>query len=549
MSRSLRLFPRRGRASPDRGEPPDATAFATRHRFVLVVLLAQVPALAAVGLSQGVSIYEIVVASLLPVVLAVVGMMARSKTMAAAVVALGLITAAGILVRYLDGSTASLFAFYLALVAISFYQDRKLLLTGLAYVVAYHLFAVLVLYRDSFSSPTPGADPVSWPATQLGFSLILVFLLMAGWRVTKRTDASGTSGGDTFRISFEKATVGMAVLTPSGEFLHVNGVLSEILGYEPGKLAGAGIRSIIHGDDLGDLGRAWEDMGNGATRSTTTWMRCLTGDGQGLWARLSLSLVPGTPKKPATVLLQLEDGSGAHREQTRLENLNRGKDEFVAAVGEDIRAPIGSILDLTAEAHRDPADLHHIVRQVESQAKAAAAIVDDLITSARADTVPVSVVARTLHAELLCRETLAGVPGAELIPVDIRATSLCADPALTQRVLASLISNAIRYGGSAVAVRTTGSGPDTVIQVIDDGPEIPVSDRERIFNGDLRRGQPVTNPAAAGLSLTVARHLAHQMDGDIVYRRSGDGHNIFELRLPSEQIGVELGTEPVRIPA
>jgi PAS domain S-box-containing protein len=548
MSRRLRLFPRRGRASPDR-EPPDAKAFATRHRFVLVILLAQVPALAAVGLFQAVSIYEIVVASLLLVVLAVVGLMARSNTLAATVVALGLITAAGILVRYLDGSTASQFAFYLAVVAISFYQDRKLLLTGLVYVVAYHLFAVLVLYRDSFTSPTPGADPVSWPATQLGFSLILVLLLMAGWRVTKRTDASGTSDDDSFRVSFEKAPVGMAVLTPSGEFLHVNGLLGEILGYEPGKLVGAGIRSIIHGDDLGDLGQAWEDMGNGATRSTTTWMRCLTGDGQGVWARLSLSLVPGAPKRPATVLLQLEDGSGAHQEQIRLENLNREKDEFVAAVGEDIRAPIGSILDLTAEAYRDPADLHHIVRQVESEAKAAAAIVDDLITSALADTVPVSVVARTLDAELLCQETLAGVPGAEKIPVEVRAASLWADPALTERVLASLVSNAIRYGGYAVAVRTTSSGPDTVIQVIDDGPEIPVSERERIFNGDLRRGQPVTKPAAAGLSLTVARHLAHQMDGDIVYRRSGDGHNIFELRLPSEQIGLELDTEPVRIPA
>jgi PAS domain S-box-containing protein len=465
------------------------------------------------------------------------------------VVALGQITAAGILVRYLDGSTASQFAFYLALVTISLYQDRKLLLTGLAYVVAYHLFAVLVLYRDSFNSPTPGADPVSWPATQLGPSLILVILLMAGWRVTKKTDASGTAGNDSFRISFEKAPLGMAVLTPSGEFLHVNGALGEILGYEPGRLAGAGIRSIIHGDDLGDLGQAWEDMGNGASRSTTTWMRCLTGDGQTLWARLSLSLVPGTPRQPATILLQLEDGRGAHQEQTRLENLIRGKDEFVAAVGEDIRAPIGSILDLTSGAHRDPADLHHIVRQVESEAKEAAAIVDDLISSARADTVPVSVVARTVDAELLCREILAGVPGAERIPVDIRATSLWADPALTQRVLASLVNNAIHYGGSAMAVRTASSGPDTVIQVIDDGPEIPVSERERIFNGDLRRGRPVTKPAAAGLSLTVARHLAHQMDGDIVYRRSGDGHNIFELRLPSEQIGMELDSEPVRIPA
>jgi K+-sensing histidine kinase KdpD len=95
-----------------------------------------------------------------------------------------------------------------------------------------------------------------------------------------------------------------------------------------------------------------------------------------------------------------------------------------------------------------------------------------------------------------------------------------------------------------VEVRTVTSGPDTVIQVVDDGPEVPTSERERIFSGDLRNGAPVTRPAAVGLSLTVGRHLARQMDGDIEYRRM-DGQNVFELRLPSEQISFI----PRRIPA
>jgi two-component system sensor histidine kinase KdpD len=179
-----------------------------------------------------------------------------------------------------------------------------------------------------------------------------------------------------------------------------------------------------------------------------------------------------------------------------------------------------------------------------------ASIVDDLIVSA--GKAPSHHLGRSVDAGVLCREALSDVPGAENVAVEIDATSLWADPGITIRILDSLIANSVRYGGSVVSLETTGSGPDTVISVIDDGPAIPVPDREKIFNGDLRAGGPVTRPAAVGLSLTVARRLARQMDGDITYRRTGDGHNVFELRLPSESLRVGQGlseAEPVRIPA
>jgi signal transduction histidine kinase len=105
---------------------------------------------------------------------------------------------------------------------------------------------------------------------------------------------------------------------------------------------------------------------------------------------------------------------------------------------------------------------------------------------------------------------------------------------LTRRIVATLVANAIKFGGPEVSLLTLTSGPDTVIQVTDNGPEMPIKERERVFSGDLRHGEPVTRPASVGLSLTIARHLARQMDGDIEYRRSSDGRNVFELRLPSE---------------
>jgi PAS domain S-box-containing protein len=337
----------------------------------------------------------------------------------------------------------------------------------------------------------------------------------------------------------------MAVLQPSGEFLQANPALTRMLGHDEGRLLGANIRTLVHADDLDDLGKAWEEMANAPT---TSWMRCRTSDGQAIWGRLSLSLVPRSSRQPATVLLHLEDETELYEERRLQESLIRGRDEFVVAIGNEIRTPIREILDLTAQTDGDHIDLHRTVSRIETHAKESASIVADLIVSARADTTPVSVLARSLDAGSVCHEALVGVPGAEDISVEIRATAMWADPGLTKRIVSSLLGNALHYGGTTVRLETTSSGPDTLIRVINDGPEIPSSERERIFSGDLRSGQPVTRPAAVGLGLTVARHLARQMDGDITYRRTGDGHNVFELRLPSEHYA-PAGLEPVPVPA
>lgn len=541
---SRRLFPGKRRPLRPR-ELAEPKTFATRHRFLLVLFLAQVPVLAVVGLAREAPIAEIVAASLILVAMAVVAMTARSQGMSAGAVALGLVTAAGILFRYLDGSVESQFAFLLALVAISFYQEWRLLLAGLVYVAGFQILAFLILYREAYVERLGVAD-LSLPLVFLAMTLSLVLLLIAGWRLAAR----GSGGAeDGFRISFERANIGMAMLTPSGEIIHANHALIEMLG----PLDGANIRSIVHADDLGELGQAWEDMGNAITQTATTWMRCRTSDGLAIWGRVSLSFLRSGRRRPATVLLQIEDANEAHQQQRRLERLVEGRDEFVAAIAGDIRVPIGSVLELTAQADIDPVDLHRTISRIEAHAREAASIVDDLIVSARVDTAQVPFVGRSIDAELLCREALAQVPGAEEIPVEVGASSLWADPGITIRIVDTLVANAIRYGGSVVSLETTSSGPDTVISIIDDGPAIPVPERERIFNGDLRSGQPVTKPAAVGLSLTVARRLARQMDGDIEYRRRADRHNVFELRLPSEPVRAEHGSwaerEPVRIPA
>ena len=360
-----------------------------------------------------------------------------------------------------------------------------------------------------------------------------------------RKKAKGGFSDDALRLSFERAPIGMAVLKLSGDFLEVNPALTRLLGHDEKHLLGTNIMALVHSDDLDGLGQSWEEMANGTTPIASAWMRCRTSTGQDIWSRLSLSLLPRARRQPLTVLLHLEDQTELYQAQRSLETMSRGKDEFVAAIADEIRTPVREILDLTAETDGDHADLDRHLRQIETHAREIAAIVADLGTSARVDT-PVTVLARSLDAALICEEALALLPEPDAITLTIGATNLWADPGITKRIVSSLLGNAVRYGGSAVELKISSSGPDTLISVIDDGPAIPTRYRERIFHGDLRSGQPVTSPAVVGLSLTVARHLARQMDGEISYRRTGDRHNVFELRLPSEQYAP---VESVLVPA
>lgn len=493
-----------------------------RHQYLLVLVWIQVPVLIAAGLAFDRPVALVVLGALTPAVFAFSAMSLPTRGLAAIAVALGLVASAMVVAGHADRADLSAVLFVLALVAIAWYRMAAPLVSG---VVA--ATVALLLMADGAAS----LDTVS----RVGAVVAAAALVSLGWRLSPgRTD---DPEGELFHLAFERAPIGMAVLKPSGEFLEVNTALAAIVGHPPESLIGTNLSRLIHGDDLADLGQAWEDMGNGDTQRASEWMRLVTAGGKQIWGRLSLSLVPRSTGQAALVILQVEDATNTREEQHRLEALLRGKDEFVAAVGDEIREPLGLLIDLTDLADHPHVSSAETIPRIEAHAREIASIIDDLVVSARADATPVSVVAQRLDGAELCREVLAAFPESDSIQADLPSLDVWADPALTKQILRSLLGNAVRYGGPDVQVGIISSGPDTVIQISDNGPEIPEAERDRIFSGDLRNGQPVTRPAAVGLSLTVGRHLARQMDGDVEYRRF-DGRNVFELRLPSEQWNV-----------
>jgi two-component system, OmpR family, sensor histidine kinase KdpD len=91
-----------------------------------------------------------------------------------------------------------------------------------------------------------------------------------------------------------------------------------------------------------------------------------------------------------------------------------------------------------------------------------------------------------------------------------------ADPALLERILANLLSNALRHSppGQPPAITASEHAGTVEIRVIDHGPGIPIADRDRVFLPFQRLGDR-SNDTGVGLGLALSRGLAEVMGGSL----------------------------------
>ncbi len=94
------------------------------------------------------------------------------------------------------------------------------------------------------------------------------------------------------------------------------------------------------------------------------------------------------------------------------------------------------------------------------------------------------------------------------------------NPDELRRVLANLVDNAVRHTRTRVKVATASEGPWAVLTVTDDGPGIPTTERDRVFErftrlDDSRARTDGNDPGGAGLGLAIVRELVRRHGGTV----------------------------------
>jgi signal transduction histidine kinase/ligand-binding sensor domain-containing protein/DNA-binding response OmpR family regulator len=111
------------------------------------------------------------------------------------------------------------------------------------------------------------------------------------------------------------------------------------------------------------------------------------------------------------------------------------------------------------------------------------------------------------------------------------------DEEALKKIVANLVNNAIKYGGTYVTVRLlpfTSEDKSFHIEFRNDGYLIPVALKEKIFE-PFYRIKESEKEAGTGIGLPLARSLAELHKGSLEWKASGDNANIFLLSLPFHQ--------------
>ena len=112
------------------------------------------------------------------------------------------------------------------------------------------------------------------------------------------------------------------------------------------------------------------------------------------------------------------------------------------------------------------------------------------------------------------------------------AVSACFDDRFMTRALGNVLRNAARHARAEVRVSAAVTLGACVIHVDDDGPGVPASEHERIFEPFVRLDAN-RDGGGYGLGLAIARRILRWHDGDIAVHASPLGGARFSLRWPA----------------
>jgi signal transduction histidine kinase len=222
----------------------------------------------------------------------------------------------------------------------------------------------------------------------------------------------------------------------------------------------------------------------------------------------------------------------------RLEAASQRQRQFVSDASHELRTPVASIRANLEVALRqaDETDWPKIAERVLAEDSRMEQTISQMLALARLDEVaddrPVSSLPEVDLDEIVHDQAL----GEHRVPIDVSrvlAGRVHGRREELTRVVRNLLENAARHADSWVEVDVHREGDDIVLLVDDDGPGIPVDDRERVFDRFTRLDDGRARDAGGlGLGLSLVRTTVEQHGGSARADAAPIGGARLEVRLP-----------------
>lgn len=248
----------------------------------------------------------------------------------------------------------------------------------------------------------------------------------------------------------------------------------------------------------------------------------------------------------ALVLLAIEDVTERRR-------LDRQREDYMRAIAHDLRSPLTVVLGqaqllIRALTRGDPTDNQterdrDRLEAIVTGARRMNAMIQDLVDSARLESgqLRLSPISLDLGQSVLAfARSLKTGPEGERIRVEapLDLPLVLADPDRLDRILANLVTNALKYSSadSPVAVSLVRADREIAVSVADRGPGIAPDELPHVFDRYYRTQATRASHEGLGLGLYITRGLVEAHGGRLwAESRLGAG-STFSFTLPLAEI-------------
>ena len=231
-----------------------------------------------------------------------------------------------------------------------------------------------------------------------------------------------------------------------------------------------------------------------------------------------------------------------------LRRLSALRADFVSLVSHELRSPMAAVIGAAQTLQGRWRELTADQRQsflalIGDETSRLANLIGDVLDTSQIEAGTFSFTFSDVDlADLLRDIATAASVGQDEVGVTTHVSSglplVRGDRERLRQVLQNLIDNAVKYSpaGGEVSVRAEPINGRVRVEVLDNGPGIPLEDQQLIFEKFGRSAASGGTKPGTGLGLFIARSIAEAHGGSLEVDSALDRGSLFSLELPAERI-------------